>query len=118
VRKTQVNGLCPGWPFVKEKLDGTLVLLGVIGAGGIDEHATRLEEVEGPKEQRPLEHHQAGPGPNGRGESPLDARPERSLRRAGHVNEHPVEAAMEGELLAGVAGNDRVGNPESLEVGG
>ena len=57
VRKTQVNGLHPGWPFFKEKLDGALVLLGVIGAGGIDEHATRLEEVEGPKEQRPLEHH-------------------------------------------------------------
>jgi len=80
VREIQVNGLYPGWPFFKEKLDDPLVLLGVIGAGGIDEHATWLEEVEGPKKQRPLQHHQAGPGPNGRGESPVDARPERSLR--------------------------------------
>ena len=29
-----------------------------------------------------------------------------------------MKAAMEGELLAGVGGDDRVGNPESLEVGG
>ena len=118
MRKTQVNGLYPGWPFFQEKFDGTLVLLGVIGAGGIDEHATRLKEVEGPKKQRPLEHHEARPGPNGRGECPLDTRPERSLRRAGHVNEHPMESAVERELLAGVTGNDCVGHPESLEVGG
>jgi hypothetical protein len=118
VRKTQVNGLYPGWPFFKEELDGILVFLGIISAGGIDEHATRLEEVEGPKEQRPLERHEAGPGPNGGRKSPLDARPERSLRRAGHVNECPMEAAMEGELLAGVARNDGVGDTESLEVGG
>jgi hypothetical protein len=118
MRKTEVHGLYPGWPVFKEKLDGPFVLLGVIGACGIDEHAIRLEDVEGPKEQRSLEHQQAGPRPNGSGESPLDAGPERSLRRAGHVNEHPVEAAMEGELLAGVTGNDRVCNPESLKVGG
>jgi hypothetical protein len=118
VRKTQVNGLYPGRPFFKEELDGTLVLVGVIGAGGIDKHATRCEEIESPKEQRPLEHHEAGPGQNGRGKTPLDARPECSLRGARHVNEYPMEAAMKGELLAGVTGNDRVGNPESLEVGG
>ena len=118
MRKTQVNALYPGGSFFKEKLDGTLVLLGVIGAGGIDEHAARLEEVKGPKEQRPLKRHEARPGPDGRRESPLDARPERSLRRAGHVNEHPVEATVEGKLLAGVTGDDRVDHPESLEVGG
>jgi hypothetical protein len=117
VRKTQVNGLHPRWPYLKQKLDGSHVLLGVIGAGGIDEHPTRLEKVEGPKEQRPLEHHQAGPAPNCGGESPLDAGPKGPLRRARQVNEHPAEAAMEGELLAGVAGNGGVGNPESLEVG-
>lgn len=118
MRKTQVNGLYPGWPFFKEKLDGAFVLLGVVGAGGIDEHATRLEEVKGPKEQRPLERHEARPGSNGRRECPLDARPEGSLRGAGHVNEHPMEAAVERKLLAGVTGNDRIGHPESLEIGG
>jgi len=71
--------LYPGRLLFKEKLDGTLVLLAVIGAGGIDEHATRLEEVEGPKEQQPLEPHQSRPGPNGRGESPVDVRTSLSI---------------------------------------
>jgi hypothetical protein len=117
VRKAQVEGRHPGRPFFKEELDGILVLLGIISAGRIDERATRLQEVKGPKEQRPLERHEAGPGPNRGGKSPLDARPERSLGGTGHVNECPMEAAMEGELLAGVTGNDGVGHPESLEVG-
>lgn len=117
MRKVQDNRLTPCQSLFQKKLDGTLVLLGVISASGIDEHATRLEEVDGAKEERPLECHQSRPGSNGGGDSPVDAHPERSLGGAGHVNEHPVEAAMEGELLAGVK-RSRIGNPESLEVGG
>ena len=112
----QLNGLDSRRPVFQKELNHAFILVGVIGAGRIDQATTRLEKIEGPDEKVTLQSRQVLTELGCMSESTILTGAQEPLGRTWHIRQNPIKSQSLGELLAGIADGNGIVHSQPLQI--